>query len=270
MSTYQRGSPRVLLVCSLFLAFLLSDTIAAMASGYQGKVLERRLDGGTGEVISGVHVTFTDTGGRIVRSVTTTASGHYRVELRKGGYSVTATHPDYYEYSSAPGFFVVRGRGYQTGNILLRKSVSTTVLLIRHAEKGTTPPQDPPLTSAGQTRANELIHVAEKAGVKAIYATSFLRSQQTVQPLSGHLNVPISSYTPDDYQGLKNMIISHHLGEAVLVAAYSNTVSGIIQAFGDDSQSCPISEDEFDNLCLITYGSGKVKVVNLQYGAPSP
>ncbi|NIM17839.1 MAG: hypothetical protein GTO45_38170 [Candidatus Aminicenantes bacterium] len=36
-------------------------------------------------------------------------------------YVVTAKHPGYQNYSSAPGFFVVTGSGFQTGNIFLKK-----------------------------------------------------------------------------------------------------------------------------------------------------
>jgi hypothetical protein len=34
---------------------------------------------------------------------------------------VTATHPDYEDYSTAPGFLVAAGEGYQTYNIFMKK-----------------------------------------------------------------------------------------------------------------------------------------------------
>lgn len=288
MFTYVKTSLTVLVLCFLSVAVVWTDATAPAekrqvasankvpldaASGYKGSVFERRPDGGIGEGISGVLITFTSANGRIRRSVTTDAQGHYQIELAWGAYVVIATHAGYDDYSSAPGFFVVPRRKYQMGNIFLKKNVLTSVLLIRHAEKETIPQQDPPLTPAGEVRAKELIHVAEKAGVKAIYATTALRSQQTVQPLSSHLNVPITNYPVNDFQGLKNMILSDHAGDVVVVAGHSNTVGSIIQAFGgmDNGQNCPVQENEFDNLCLVTiYGPGRVKIVNLQYGAPSP
>lgn len=271
MFIYERVSRMALVVCCLCLALVPTDITAAAASGYQGTVLERRSDGGIGAAISGVHITFAHTNGRVTRGVTTDSGGRYRVQLARGAYRVTAKHPDYDDYSSAPGFFVVTGTGYQTGNIFLKRSMATTVLLIRHAEKGTTPPQDPPLNPSGQARANELLHVAQKAGVKAIYATNALRSRQTVQPLSTQLNVPITTYPAVDFQGLKGMIMSAHTGDVVLVAGHSDTMESIIQALGGTGQSCSLQGDEFDNLCVVTiYGSGKVNVINLQYGSASP
>ena len=47
----------------------------------------------------------------------------------------------------------------------------TVVILVRHAEKGTQPPQDPPLTEEGQARAKALVGVARQAGVTAVITT---------------------------------------------------------------------------------------------------
>ena len=44
----------------------------------------------------------------------------------------------------------------------------TVVLLVRHAEKSTQPPQDPPLSEAGSARAQALVAVAPDAGVTAM------------------------------------------------------------------------------------------------------
>ena len=66
---------------------------------------------------------------------------------------------------------------------LFAAGASTTVLLVRHAEK-TSAATDPPLSVAGKARARVLAHVAGSAGVNAIYHTQFQRTQQTVKPLA--------------------------------------------------------------------------------------
>lgn len=153
-------------------------------------------------------------------------------------------------------------------NTLTWGDLVTVVLLVRHAEKASTPPDDPPLTEAGEQRAQELIHVAEKAGVKAIYATNTRRSQQTAMPLSVHLDLPITIY--NNINSLKNTILTEYTGEVVLVVGHSPTVPEIVNVFGGDPHSCLI-DDEFDNLCILAvYMTGKTKVMNLQYGALSP
>ena len=70
---------------------------------------------------------------------------------------------------------------------------STTVLVLRHAEKASGG-VDPPLSSQGQMRAQELVQVAGEAGVTAIYATQFIRTQQTAQPLADHLNLNVNVF----------------------------------------------------------------------------
>ena len=159
------------------------------------------------------------------------------------------------------------GKTYRS-NTLTWGDLVTVVLLVRHAEKASTPLDDPPLTEAGEQRAQELTHVAEKAGVKAIYATNTMRSQQTAEPLSTHLNLPITTYA--GINDLKNTILTEHTGEVVLVVGHSPTVPEIVNVFGGDSQDCSI-DDEFDNLCVLAvYMTGTTKVMNLQYGALSP
>ena len=58
----------------------------------------------------------------------------------------------------------------------------TTVILIRHAEKVIDPNNpDPDLSPAGQARAQELVRMFGDAGINAIYATQYKRTQQTVK-----------------------------------------------------------------------------------------
>jgi len=223
-------------------------------SGFQGMMYERKPDGGIGPKIPGVKITFVRENGSATKTVTTNKDGFYRISLKKGRYIVSATHSDYEEYTSSPGFIVVTGSGYQTGNIFMKKILMTTVLLIRHAEKS-----NDSLSSAGMLRADELVHVAKKAGVEAIFATNTNRSQETVQPLATELGLILNIYQQyDEIQELSNKVLTKYAGKVVLVAGHSDTLHTIIEAFGGDPNKCCINGDEFDNLCVITiYGPGK-------------
>jgi len=60
----------------------------------------------------------------------------------------------------------------------------TTVILVRHAEKIIDPNNpDVDLSPAGQRRAQEIVRMFGDAGINAIYATQYKRTQQTVKPL---------------------------------------------------------------------------------------
>lgn len=146
-------------------------------------------------------------------------------------------------------------------------SPPTTVLLVRHAEKAA-PTGDPPLSADGQARAQALVHVVGDAGVTAVYATQFLRTQQTVQPLATYLGLPVNEVNADDVEGLVAQVLSDHAGKVVLIAGHSPTVPAIIQEFGGDPMP-PIPGNEFDNLFIVTvHRFGEAKVLRLNYGDP--
>src|SRR5215208_8289187 len=68
----------------------------------------------------------------------------------------------------------------------------TTVILVRHAEKKIEPTNpDPDLAPEGVERAQEIARVFGDAGVNAIYATQFKRTQQTVKPLADRTGIAV-------------------------------------------------------------------------------
>jgi 2,3-bisphosphoglycerate-dependent phosphoglycerate mutase len=144
----------------------------------------------------------------------------------------------------------------------------TTVLLVRHAEKSATPPDNPVLSDAGQARAQALARVLEGAGVRALYATEFARTQQTVQPLATQLGLTVTQINASDADGLVNHILTNHRGETVLVAGHSNTLPAIIEKL-KAGQIPAIADTEYDKLFVVTvYRFGKAKVLQLRYGPP--
>lgn len=146
----------------------------------------------------------------------------------------------------------------------------TTVILVRHAEKIIDPNNnDVDLSAAGQTRAQEIGRIFGDAGIKAIYATQYKRTQQTVKPLADKLGLPVTVVNSKATSDLLAQIRAQHLGQTVFVAGHNNTVPEIIAALGGP-QFPAIAETEFDNLYIVTvYRTGKAKVVKIKYGAPS-
>jgi broad specificity phosphatase PhoE len=155
--------------------------------------------------------------------------------------------------------------------MLLTGCSPTTLLVLRHAEKASTG-MDPPLSPAGQMRAQELVEVAGEAGVSAIYATQFIRTQQTAQPLASHLGLGVNVFevTSDAHQyaeNLANHIQSEHSGEVVVIVSHSHTVPLIVEALGTAPIS-PIPGDMYDALFIVTVPRwhGDAKVVKAEYG----
>jgi len=145
----------------------------------------------------------------------------------------------------------------------------TTVILVRHAEKIIDPNNtDPDLSSAGQARAQELVRMFGDAGINAIYATQYKRTQQTVKPLADKLGLPVNQVNSKSTADLLAQIRSQHSGQVVFIAGHNNTVPEIVAALGGPTFPI-IPETEFDNLYIVTvYRTGKAKVLKLKYGNP--
>ncbi|KAF0248693.1 MAG: phosphoglycerate mutase [bacterium] len=145
----------------------------------------------------------------------------------------------------------------------------TTVFLVRHAEKATSPPEDPPLLETGNLRSQELIHILGKASIKAIYTSQYLRTKQTAEPLAKHLGIEsITIPIKNPQESLKEIVkkVYEKAGDNVLIVGHSNTVPEIIKALGVDVD-LTIDEKEYDNLFVVTiYAKGKATVTHLKYG----
>ena len=147
----------------------------------------------------------------------------------------------------------------------------TTVIVVRHAEKNIEPSNpDPDLSPAGQARALELARMFGEAGVNAIYATQFKRTQQTVKPLGDRLGLTANVVDSRNTQELVRQILTTHRGQTIFVAGHNNTAPEIVKALGGGDFPV-IPENEFDNIFVVTvYRFGRAKVVKLKYGSASP
>ncbi len=151
----------------------------------------------------------------------------------------------------------------------------TTVYLVRHAEKAATPAADPPLLEAGTKRAEELARTLGKAGIKTIYTSQFLRTQQTAEPLAKQLGIastiiPVKMNATNrrelssEYLTQVAERVSSSSGGNVLIVGHSNTVPEIIKALGGNIVPT-IDETVFDDLFVVTvYAKGIAKVAHLK------
>ncbi len=142
----------------------------------------------------------------------------------------------------------------------------TTVILVRHAEKKIEPENnDPDLTPEGLERAQEIARVFGGAGVNAIYATQYKRTQQTVKPLSDRTGVPVTLLNSKQSDELVQRIQTSLRGQTIFVAGHNTTVPALASALSGEKFS-DIPETEYDNLFVVTvYRFGKAKVLKLKY-----
>ena len=147
----------------------------------------------------------------------------------------------------------------------------TVVLLVRHAEKGTQPPQDPPLTDKGASRAQALVTIARDAGVRAIITTEFVRTRSTAEPTATALGVTpevVRSSTPDHARAVAAEVLKH-AGQTVLVVGHSNTIPAIVGALGAPRPK-DICDSQYDQLFVVVLGdSGPPRLIQSRYGEAS-
>ena len=144
---------------------------------------------------------------------------------------------------------------------------TTTFIVVRHAEKGTEPAADPPLTAAGAARAEALAELVKDAGVKAIVSTQFLRTRSTVAPAAQALGLTteiLDARLPA--KATADSLLAKHRGHTVLVVGHSNTVPAIVAALGAP-QPGEICDAGYDNAFVVTVPpSGPASVVRLHFG----
>ena len=166
--------------------------------------------------------------------------------------------------------FAVLGAVIVFGYYITFRRPVTTVIIVRHAEKIIDPNNnDVDLNEAGQARAQEIARVFGDAGINAIYATQYKRTQETVKPLADKIGISITIVNSKNTTALVAQIRAQHSGQTIFIAGHNNSVPEIITALGGP-QYPTIPESEYDNLFVVTvYRTGKAKVVKMKYGSVS-
>jgi len=142
----------------------------------------------------------------------------------------------------------------------------TTIILVRHAEKGFDEAGDPDLTSEGKIRAQELARVLQFTSIDAIYSTPFKRTQQTVEPLAGDNDLEIQTYNPFKLNEIKELI-DKHKGQTLVFSGHSNTTPVILNKLTGKDTYRQLDDGDYDNLYIVSYQEDKNATVTvLEYG----
>ena len=149
---------------------------------------------------------------------------------------------------------------------------TTTVIVVRHAEKAAEPAADPPLTAAGEARAQALVDALRGVPIRTVISTDFARTRSTVAPIASRLGLTtqlVDARARDHARRVASDILAQHRGETVLVAGHSNTVPDIVAALGAPKPP-NICDSEYDNLYVVRVpAAGPATVERRKYGAGS-
>ena len=146
------------------------------------------------------------------------------------------------------------------------------VVLVRHAEKATSPKDDPPLTKAGKERARALVEALKDSKVTAIITSDAQRTRDTAQPLAEALGltpkvVALGRSGPKAHAEAVAAELRRLAGGVVVVVDHSDTLPLIIAALGGPHIP-EIASKEYANFFLLTPGPSGARLVRARYGAP--
>jgi 2,3-bisphosphoglycerate-dependent phosphoglycerate mutase len=145
---------------------------------------------------------------------------------------------------------------------------STTVVVIRHAEKETDAGGDPPLSSAGRARAELLAHMfgdTHAGRIDAIYVSPTMRSRMTAAPLAARLGLTPVEQSADS-AALARRVLREHTGGRTLVIGHRDTVNEIVEALSGVKHLSPIGDDEYGTMYVVSVPQiGRANVLRLTY-----
>ena len=144
-------------------------------------------------------------------------------------------------------------------------SSTTTVVLVRHAEKMDAPADDPPLSPAGQYRAKALAGWLADSDISTIYVSDRARTRETAEHVAERTGATIIARDADDIGGLVDELRSRHRGKTVLVVGHSNTLSPLIEQLG--GRPVEVAENDYSSLFVVTDSPlTRTTVLALRYG----
>jgi broad specificity phosphatase PhoE len=150
-------------------------------------------------------------------------------------------------------------------------ATTTTIVLVRHAEKQIGTIDDAPLTPQGEQRAMRLAQMfgdADSFGrVRQVYVTDTRRSQQTAAGLAQRLNLkPVLVDPKASTNDLARRVLRENRGGLALIVGHSNTVPALVAKLSGAENVPPMSDEDFDTLYVVTVPTiGKASVLRLKY-----
>lgn len=109
-------------------------------------------------------------------------------------------------------------------------ATSATYLLVRHAEKDVAAGKDPPLTAAGEARAQRLATLLADEPLDAIYSSPTRRTRQTAASVAHAKGLTIVDYDPSNADAFARRLRAEHPAGTVLVIGHSDTLPPLARA----------------------------------------
>jgi len=154
------------------------------------------------------------------------------------------------------------------GRVSQRLCNPHAIILVRHAEKVTSDPndEDPDLTPAGRERAARLAKLLGKTAVTRLVATEYKRTRNTLAPLGARLGMEVETRNAGETLDLIRELGNAAPGSTIVVATHSNVLPRIVADLGggrlaalDPQGNLP--DDEFGRVVVLSVGCSSAATV---------
>ncbi|MCU7806429.1 MAG: histidine phosphatase family protein [Candidatus Thiodiazotropha sp. (ex Semelilucina semeliformis)] len=146
--------------------------------------------------------------------------------------------------------------------VVSQDGLTTTVVLIRHAEKTAVTKV---LTEGGKKRAAALPDAVSDLDIAAIYAPNLIRNIDTAKPLAKKRNIEITIIEDNpDWKEISQRLVSEHSGKTVLWVGNRGNLIKIYSHLGGTGEP-PL---EYGDLYIVRVtDQGEPKVIKRHFGS---
>jgi broad specificity phosphatase PhoE len=146
---------------------------------------------------------------------------------------------------------------------VLSKSQTTTLVLLRHAEKDTSLPgatmmkADPPLSAQGERRAASLPELLKTYKIDSLFSTNYIRTKSTLQPLAQKIGLPIQLYDPNQLSGFAQQL-RQAKGKTMVIVGHSNTIPSLVNLLIQQNKYQNLPDSVYNQIWIITLKNDQV------------
>lgn len=138
-------------------------------------------------------------------------------------------------------------------DVVAAQTAHSVIYVVRHAERAEDGTNDPPISEAGQARAERIAAIFADAGLTHLHTTDYRRTRSTIAPTASASGLEPEVYDPSDLDAF-----AIHLRSTPgrhLVVGHSNTNAELVAALGGDDGG-PIGEMEYDRGYVVIVRAG--------------
>jgi phosphohistidine phosphatase SixA len=146
------------------------------------------------------------------------------------------------------------------------------IVLVRHAERASTPANDPSLSVAGQQRAQRLVQQLADARISHILTTPYRRTAETAAPVAAAFGITPTVIDTGGSLAAHVETMTAALKATtgvVLVVGHSNTVPALVAALSG-RQILPLCEQSYSHLFVLRLLDEGAAVLHGHYGVADP